>query len=57
MFGVIYHSCITAAISDIIIAIKTLGKKVKFKLEQAMKAQWGEVLGLWIFSSNLDGSG
>jgi hypothetical protein len=22
-----------------------------------MKAQWGEVLGLWIFSSNLDGSG
>jgi len=55
VFGVIYHSGITAAISDII-AIKTLGKKVKF-LEQAMKAQWGEVLGVWLFSFNLEGDG
>ena len=55
VFGIIYHSCITAAISDIIIAVKTLGKEVKFKLEQAMKAQWGEVLDVWISYFNLDG--
>jgi hypothetical protein len=56
VFGVIYHTCITAAISDII-AIETLGKKVKFKLEQAVKAQWGEVLDVWISSFNLSGVG
>jgi hypothetical protein len=50
VFEVIYHSCITAAISDIIIPVKTLGKKVKYKLEQTMKAQWGEVLDVWISS-------
>ena len=48
MFEVIYHSCTIAAISDIIIAVKTLSKKVKYKLEQTMKVQWGEVLDVWI---------
>ena len=57
VFGVICHFAITAAISYIIIAIKTLGKKVKFKLEQAMKAQWGEVLDVWLSLFNLERGG
>ena len=59
MFGVICHFGITAAISYsyIIIAVKTLGKKVKLKLEQAMKAQWGEVLDVRLSPFNLEGGG
>jgi hypothetical protein len=34
-----------------------MGKKVKYKLEQTMKARWGEVLDVWISSFNLDGDG